>query len=190
MKKKLLIAVMGVILLTGCGKSIENESEKVYTIDKEDALGLVKEALSDESYSAEYLKEYSSEGEESYYIFNIKKGDEILKQQLAVDMVSGELYTYQDGEISGYSEFSDYNSDADDSIQWTGEYSSGEHLLTIEEAEPGSFEYHFDGEAGFAMFDTRSKAASDFKDEHISFEYSAEGITVTGSTDFDGVYVK
>lgn len=190
MKKLLLVSLLGIILLSGCGKSVENEQEKVYTIEESDAESLVEEAVADAGYTAELFMELEREDIGSFYIYNIKIDDRILSHQLAVDKVSGELFTYYNGEIMDYSEFEAYNSDADESIQWSGEYSSGEHTLTIEENEPGNFEYHLDGEVGFAMLDTKSKASSEFGGKEIKFSYSKEGITLSGNEDYDGVYVK
>lgn len=111
-------------------------------LSDEDALRLVEEKLPDDSYEAQMYGNISKD-DTDYCLFEIKKDGQSLKQMLAVNDETGEVYTYDDksSEISAYSDFEFYDASKDASVDWSGVYSNDKFSVSIDNTDPGNIEY-------------------------------------------------
>jgi|GEM_PF-4441353 len=202
-----LTLAASVLSLSGCGKKKDNDVKyEVSEISQEDADSILETALQGTGCSFSY-DEKIPVGDTSYYVYTIEKDGEELEDSIAIDSISGGVYTY-DSAADTYSEFSDfseYKPENDESISWTGIYKGDKYVITIEEQDPGSFMYsvYEDEKAqeegsnslmtGYAYQENNALAVSDNEDGKISFEISGSTLTITGeakNAEYSGDYKK
>lgn len=213
MKKTIVTAILTAVLTatalsaSGCGKKHDNDVKyEVAEISKEDADSILESALQGTGCSFSY-DEKIPDGDTAYYVYTIEKDGEELEDSIAIESVSGKVYTY-DSYADTYSEFSDfseYNPENDESILWTGEYKGEKFVITIEEEDPGSFAYAVyesmdaikKGDeslmSGYAYQENNASAISDNEDGKITFDIAGNKVTVTGedkNSAYSGVYEK
>jgi hypothetical protein len=148
----LLIGLMGI--LTACGKEdTVNEMlpEKEYTkeelqelaLSEEDAKQLVSEQL--EGKKCEYVSDGKVEiGDDNYLVFHITQDGKELKQGLAVQNLSGEIFAYDfdTKKVADYTTFELYDEETDKEYSWDGSYVNDKTRLELLPIDDSSFELH------------------------------------------------
>ncbi len=124
---------------------MEQNTEDIrdFALKQSDADQLISEKLDGTGYTfeADGIKE---EEENHYYLYRICKGEEELKQGLAVDDISGEVFTYdyEADSVSGYEDFELYDAQKDELVLWDGSYSMDDVSVSLLPADGASSEIH------------------------------------------------
>lgn len=148
----LLIVLVG--LFTACGKKDpvnELPPVKEYTkeelqelaLSEEDAKQLISEQL--EGKNCEYVSDSKVEiGEDTYLVFRITQDGKELKQGLAVQNLSGEVFTYDfdTKKVADYTTFELYDEETDKEYSWDGSYVKEKIRIELLPIDDSSFELH------------------------------------------------
>jgi hypothetical protein len=210
-----LLVMMTIIAITGCssknaydGEStsesvqVDNvkDSGEIIEIDENSAEQLVSERLDTTQYSVKKDSDLTVD-DINYYIFNVFDGETQLTMGVAVNKISGELFTYtEDKTIAPYSEFTLYDESNDVTVQWDGTFYSDNTSLELLPADANSFEFTLintsgtDTLTGVAQISGNEATFEDEDGYTIIFIKEDDTITLTESgtnsnnTEFQGIY--
>lgn len=178
---------------------MEQNTEDIrdFALKQSDADQLVSEKLEGTgyAYTADGVRE---SGENCYYIYRVAKGEKELAQGLAVDDISGDVFTYdfESESLSGYDEFELYDDEKDRKAQWDGEYSMEENKISMLPADDASSEIHvsIDGKEVFGgmIYPDGNTAVIESENFTAELTLEADGLVVEdqkGKSGFNGNYV-
>lgn len=178
---------------------MEQNTEDIrdFALKQGDADQLVSEKLSGTGYDfeADGVKEFDGN---HYYIYRVSRGDAKLAQGLAVDDISGEVFTYEpDSEsLSDYGEFELYDAEKDAQARWDGNYYMEENMISLLPADNKSSEIQViaDGEEIFTgvIYHDGNTAVVEGADFTAELTLDADELTVQdkkGKSGFSGNYV-
>ncbi len=212
MKKRRITAlvIMGVFAFSiiGCGNKGTAETSEVQESVQEDeeqkevpeyieigvetATQLIKEKIGD-GYTIEYTgtvenDSASVEQEEllksKYYIFSVSKDKEPLVKELAVQVISGEIYSYDvEAGVQDYSNFPLYDKEKDSVISWEGKYDNEKCSINLMPGDSNSFEFTINNAKGDEIITAvaiteGNKATFTNEGYELVFEISGDKLTI------------
>lgn len=133
-------------------------------------------------------------GRTYYYAFDVHDPAETRIGGVAIEIVSGDRYSYSGGEgddvISEYADFPLYDAATDAQCDWNGIFQNGETTLELMQADNNSFEFAFsDGTQGVARVKGNTAATTDGA---LTFTYGEDGSLLLGGENaaLAGTYTK
>ncbi|MFA9376281.1 MAG: hypothetical protein ACERKZ_05945 [Lachnotalea sp.] len=213
----ILLVTVSIVAMTGCSskkayegedtsESVQvdnsNDSGEIIEIDENSAKELVAERLDTTKYSVEKDSDVTVDNV-NYYVFKVLEGDTPLAMGVAVNTISGELYTYNEEKtISPYADFTLSDESGNPAVQWDGKFYNETASLELLPADENSFEFTFtslagpDTITGVATISDNDATYEDENDFKITFLKEDQVVTVTESgssssdTSFQGAYTE
>lgn len=192
----------------------ENADDISYKeIGEASARSLIEEKIGNEykieltgTYTDETAKKIDEKAENNeikyqYYLFSVSKENEPLVKELAVNKLSGEVFSYDvENKIQDYSQFPLYDENKDKKIKWEGRFLNDKNIIEILPIDNNSFEFHItDADSKkeilvLAAFAQQNKAECKDNDYTIYFELNDNKLTVSeddkSKFEISGEYLK